>query len=1120
MTRSARIPVLAAPQFDPGAGRIALDLPEGLTIAEIIAATLPGMTPADHARIRVALVAPAGSAMVLPAHWARVRPKPGVRVVIRVVAGKNALRSILQIVVSIAAVALGTMFGPAVGALFGGGATATAIGGALVSLGVNVIGALLINALIPPVKPDNERRNSYSISGWRNRMDPDGAIPVVLGGLRYAPPFIASSWTEIVGDWQYIRAAFLFGEGPVELSDFRIGDTSIDEYDEVEIETRSGLPDDAPLTLYPRQIVEEQIGVELTRPLPRDDLGEIIKGDPAEETPVVRTTGVDASGASIILAFPGGLIQFDNKGRKRSYTVKVRIEQRRVQDEDWLPVTDLEMSAQKVESFYRQHSWTFPTRGRWQVRLTMLTDEVDNSQIQSRTVWAALQTHRPEYPVAMDRPLAMVAVRVKATHQLSGSLDNFSAMAKRVCLDWDAASSTWIARESSNPASLYRYVLQCSANPKPVPDSGIDLQQLQDWHEFCTLHGLAYNRVQDQTGTTQREVLTEIAAAGRASPRHDGSRWGVVIDRPATLIVDHVNPRNSWDFSCRRSYFEPPHAFIVKFQDETNDFKEAQRIIRWPGYVGPITLTETLELPGITDPAVVWREARRRMYEALHRPDTYEATQDGSLRVATRGDTVMLSQDTLTRVQMAARVRSVTGNLIELDDVATMVADRVYAIRFRVYAQTEPHETPDTIGTSTVRNVVTLPGQSLILTVIGPGPLPAPGDLVQFGEAGRDSLPVVITAIEATEDQCAILRAVDAAPIIEELLAVDVIPEWSGRVGAEIGESLLQPPMPRFTQILSGVAGTDDAGAVVFQIEPGSGATATASFQIGHRPGTSGPWTEFLIPAANGGGRLTSYPQLAEIQLRARAVSASGIEGPWTDPITLTIGGSDAPIPLTLDAAAINVTTLLGGALIQFATGSDANTTQVQVYRSTSAVLDREADAVGAPWLVGPLQSYSIALGDTTRTNLVTGGGMENPAAWDAGDGWVVSGGLATHTPGDEGALGQAMTLVAGHWYRIGFDVVGRTAGGLTPRLAGGTDSLGTPVSADGSYSDRIEAATGNLRIEFLADEDFDGSLTSVTVWLQTGGSLAPGLHHIWLEPQNDDGIPGPISGPITVVIA
>ena len=555
------IPVLTAPVLDPGAQRIAMTLPEGLTIDAIVEAALPGAAPAVRARARVTLIDLRGSMMIPAENWHGVRPRPGVQVIIRIVPGKTALKNILSIVVSIAAVALGGLWGGPLATLLG---VSEAVGTALVGLGVTLVGQLLVNALIPPVQPEKQR-NTYSLSGWRNRMEPDGAIPVVLGQIRYAPPFAAPSHTEIAGDWQYLRALFCFGEGPLELSDFRIGDTSISEYDEIDIEVRQGRADDLPVSLYPRQVIEEQIGAELIRPLPRDDRGDVIDDAPAEETPVVRSTGADATGASVIIAFPGGLVRYDDDGRRRSRAVTIRIEQRPIQSDEWQLVASLGVSAAKAEAFYRQHTWAFPTRGRWQVRCTMLTDETEDSNIQQRAVWAGLQTLRPEYPLAYHRPLALVALRIKATHQLSGQLDNFSAMARRICLDWDRSTGSWEMRPTSNPASLFRYVLQCTANPEPAGDAGIDLDLLQDWHDWCVLKGLAYNRALDEAGMTLREALTEVAAAGRASPRHDGLRWGVVIDRPSGLVIDHINPRNSWAVSVNRPYVRKPHAWIIEF---------------------------------------------------------------------------------------------------------------------------------------------------------------------------------------------------------------------------------------------------------------------------------------------------------------------------------------------------------------------------------------------------------------------------------------------------------------------------------------------------------------------------------------------------------------------------
>ncbi|WP_353429039.1 host specificity factor TipJ family phage tail protein [Paracoccus denitrificans] len=1101
------IPVLAASQFDPGAGRVEMTLPEGLTVADIVRQALPGATAVDLKRIRVALVSTSGASIAAPALWHAIRPKPGVRVVIRVIPGKGGLKAVLSIVVSIAAVALGTMFGPAIGGLLGlSGATATAVGGALVAMGVNLVGQLLINALVPPVKPDTERRNTYSISGWRNRLDPDGAVPEVLGSIRYAPPYAARPYTEIVGDWQYIRALFVFGEGELQLTDFRIGETSISEYDEVQLEVRYGLPGDLPCSYYPRQVHEESIGVDLTRPLPRDDSGEVIKDQPTTETPVVRTSGRDASGASIILAFPAGLFRLDD-GKKRTHSVQVRVEQRLAGAENWQAVTTLTISSKRAEGFYRQHSWSFPSRGRWEVRLTMLTDESDSTDVSQRTAWAALQTIRPEYPIAYDRPLALVAVRVKATHQLSGALDNFSALATRICLDWDHATGTWIKRATSNPASLYRHILQSPANPKAVPDAEIDLQQLQDWHDFCRVRGLHYNRVLDQAGTSVRDALTEVAAAGRATPRHDGMRWGVVIDRPSELIVDHASPRNSWNFSVRRVYAEKPHAFVVTFQDETNDYKEAKRYIPRPGYTGPIELTEPLSLPGLTDPAIIYREGLRRWFETIHRPDVYEVTQDGAVRVATRGDTIALSSDVISTVQKAARVKSVQGNRVLLDDQVTMLVGQDYACRFRrVSAE-------DTVGSSPVRNVVTEPGATEILTLTGSGPMPQPDDLLLFGLAGQESYRLVVTQTEATEDMCTILRCVDAAPEIDALTDAAEIPAWSGRVGAEISENFVEPSAPRFAEISSRTVTILLPVSIDFLIEPGSGVVASALFEIDHREAGTTSWTTITIPVADGGGTITGYHSGEDVEIRARAISDTGVPGPYGPVVTHLVGSGGVGIPAALDGDSITVTALLGGGLIQFAAGTDPNLAQVQLYRSMSAVLDRETDAVGEPMPVAAAQSYSFAVGDTTRASLLASNG------WTAGAGWTVTGGEATHAPGSAGDLSQPVTVQTGRWYRVGFTVSDCIGGTVTPLLAGGSTVAGTPASADGLHRDRLQAVTGNDSFELAATDAFDGTVAGIVAYLETAACLAQGTHYLWLEPQSEDGLAGPAAGPFTLEV-
>src|SRR5690606_18913799 len=108
-------------------------------------------------------------------------------------------------------------------------------------------------------------------------------------------------------------------------------------------------------------------------------------------------------------------------------------------------------------------------------------------------------------------------------------------------------TQTWINRVTSNPASLFRWVLQGPANAYPKTDDEIDLLTLQKWHEFCDVKGLTYNRVHDYDAT-RLDVLGDIAAAGRATPHDDGERWGVTIDTAGAAHISAIAPRNSWDF--------------------------------------------------------------------------------------------------------------------------------------------------------------------------------------------------------------------------------------------------------------------------------------------------------------------------------------------------------------------------------------------------------------------------------------------------------------------------------------------------------------------------------------------------------------------------------------------
>ncbi|MDB5574978.1 MAG: tail fiber protein, partial [Bradyrhizobium sp.] len=204
---SGSVHIRAAAMHAPEDMRVDLDMPEGSTVAEIVAAALPGASNAELTHARVTLVNKGSMAVIERGLWHRVRPHAGTSVVIRIVPQGDKLKGILSVVVAIAALAIGIYLAPVLAAAGTFGITNAATWQAIIGRGVTLIGTLAINALIPPPSTSSDTpKPNYAISGWRNNLTPDGIVPSVMGKHRYAPPFAMTPYIEIIDGTQYINA--------------------------------------------------------------------------------------------------------------------------------------------------------------------------------------------------------------------------------------------------------------------------------------------------------------------------------------------------------------------------------------------------------------------------------------------------------------------------------------------------------------------------------------------------------------------------------------------------------------------------------------------------------------------------------------------------------------------------------------------------------------------------------------------------------------------------------------------------------------------------------------------------------------------------------------------------
>lgn len=937
--------------FDAGARR-RIVVPPRSTVADMVAAAYPGAPMALRRDIVRAFI----DGIEVPVEaWSQARPKIGTTVMLRPVPQGDVLRNVLTIAVAVSAVALGQFYGPllANSLVFGAGAGGSGALGSVLSAGITgstlIAGTLLINAFVP-ARTDEKQKPTYAIQGMQNQLTPNGAVPFILGFVRYAPPYAARPYTKAVGDYRYVIAAFCSGYGPLEVSDWRIGDTPIERYSDVVLETRQGYPDDARLTLYPQQVIEEPLSVELLTPI-------LPTGGPQ-----IRTTAADCTYCEIDTTYPAGVYGKNKDGADVTFTVAIGTRFRLAGTEAWTTGPAIVVTSKKPKAITRTTRIDFPTRGRYEIELLRQTtdwDEADQSkrdvQYSGRSSWTALRSFRPEYPINFDKPLALAACQIRATGQLNGTLDALNAMMRTVCPDWDAGTGTWVERTSNNPASLFRYVLTGPAISYPL--TADEVAALGEWHAFCVAKGLTYNRAHDYEASVL-DVLSDIAAAGRASPQDSGTAWGVVIDRAMDFVSAHISPRNSWGFQGERPYVVFPDAFRVTFLDETNGFKQAERVVPWPGFEGTPKVVERLDLPGVTNPDMVWRETRRRQHELILRRDTYTVNQDFEATGFGRGDMVRLSHDVLERTQVAARVLSVSGDRVVLDEAVVFERGQAYACRFRMHD-----------GTSVLRPVVGY-GETRVLKLDGQGASPVgptednpSGELALFGPSTRESFACTVKGIEAMENLTARITLVDHAPEIEALIDAEVPPPWSGRVGDEAQETVGAPQVPMILDVVSGrqasgQATTDNPYPVVVLMQAAAGETQTvAQFQARYRKVGATAWTEESAPAAAGSVLLDGYTTAdkgAQIEVQPRAVANQGTLSPWGDTVVHVIAASDPAAP---DAPPdLQATTPTPGAIhVEVRSSQSPRTTTTQIYLAQGASAPfSSAQKVGAPLNGGP----------------------------------------------------------------------------------------------------------------------------------------------------------------------
>ncbi len=239
--------------------------------------------------------------------------------------GGSLFRALGQFAVLAASAALvATGVGAGLGAFLGfSGATALAVGNAILAGAVSIGGNLLISAIASALAPSKKFASpSYAFSGPSTTAQSGIPIPKGYGTFRSGGNIIAS-FVDIEGLDQYINCLVCYGFGPARsISSIQINGKDISTYQNVQYYTRLGTNDQTPIPAFNRVV----------NGYPQDT--QCLAGVPV----IVPGTGDLTQILFVDIVFPNGLFVLTNDGNYIPLIITYKVEYSAAGQNNWQPV--------------------------------------------------------------------------------------------------------------------------------------------------------------------------------------------------------------------------------------------------------------------------------------------------------------------------------------------------------------------------------------------------------------------------------------------------------------------------------------------------------------------------------------------------------------------------------------------------------------------------------------------------------------------------------------------------------------------------------------------------------------------------------------------------------------
>lgn len=632
---------------------------------------------------------------------------------------------ILRVVAMIGIAVLAAYTGGLAAGLMGyaQGTFAYAATAGIVAAGVSVAGGMLVNAILPPPTPNNsfgntslEASSTYSWDSSYNKSQQGTPIPKVFGTHKVTPPLIAK-YIESIDDKQYFHGLYALNDGEIaNISNIKINDESIDNFDNVSIDIRYGtnnqlvIPDFA-TTRFDKAVSQKlstdfdttttESGVtELTAVIyfPRglyymNDSAQVVDNsvklvieysdDGASWFPITSNTVINTYSEYYVLSIgdENGYYKYNSLGQPIGYfnlsTNAIKLPDGTstiIGTSTWsyqiyaVPLSYTQpyetITSSSTSAFRKTFTKKYLIAGTYQVRAKLYEAPLSGSRYGSDVYFEYLEMGVNDgfiYPNT-----ALLAIRALATDQLSGSTPVITCN---------------VIANSDNPSLIAQSILNEVSNVTSFDSTFTDFQN------ECNTQNYKCNIVFDSI-VNVRQALDLVTLNGRASIQQFGSKYAVIMDKKDILPtqVFTFGMGNILTDTFKQSYLpinDRANIIQVSYYDKNDNYNRTVVEISNTTYDTAIERkTSELNLIGCVDRAQAVRHANYQLKCNRYLSETvqFEAFHDSL--VCKYGDIVGVSHD-LPQYGYSGRIISCNSSQIVLDKSVTFEVGKTYAVLLR-----------------------------------------------------------------------------------------------------------------------------------------------------------------------------------------------------------------------------------------------------------------------------------------------------------------------------------------------------------------------------------------------------------------------------------------------------